>query len=143
MNRQASRPVRRFLWAACAALWICAFVATHIPAKAVPRTGVGDVVLHFIGYFVLTSSLAAALIAQGLPGRTRVPLALATMVFYAALDELTQPLVGRSAAMSDFIANVLGAAAALVVIESAMLVVRTRRRARTARHGVDARAGGG
>ena len=48
----------------------------------------------------------------------RVLLVLVLMTIYAAVDELTQPLVNRYAAWSDWFADVFGAAAAMLVWET-------------------------
>ena len=39
------------------------------------------------------------------------------MIAYAALDEMTQPLVNRYAAFDDWLGDVVGAAGAVMVLE--------------------------
>jgi VanZ family protein len=43
--------------------------------------------------------------------------ALAVLVLYAALDEWLQGFIGRSAALTDWLADVLGAVLVLAVLE--------------------------
>lgn len=94
------------------------FVATHIPK--VPNLGLprdSDKVIHLVSYF--TVALLGGRVAV-LWGRvcdrawfTRWVLIYAA---YAAFDELTQPFVGRAAEWPDWIADVIGAAAALSIV---------------------------
>jgi len=46
---------------------------------------------------------------------------------YGAFDELTQPLFGRSASWGDWLADMVGAAVAVIVFE-AVLSMRARRK---------------
>jgi len=120
--------LRPLLLAGCIVVWACAFAATHTPPSMLPRLHVTDVALHAAGYFILASLLMGTLAAYRLAGARRAALALAILAAYGALDELTQPLVGRSAAWSDWFADMLGTAAAIAVWQ-AMLAFAARRRA--------------
>ena len=113
----AARPGRQVLAGITALLFLAAFVVTHLPRHRVPRLGASDTSLHGAGYFVLSAGLLATFVAWGLRRRVRGPLLLAGLGAYAALDELTQPLVGRDAAWGDGIADLIGAATALLVGE--------------------------
>ena len=111
---------RRLLLGACLTIWLAAFVATHLPPRDVPRTGVGDIYLHAAGFFVLGTLLLLTLAAYGAARPRRAAVALLALAIYAALDEATQPLVGRTAAMSDWLADLAGTAAALLLCEAAL-----------------------
>ena len=101
--------------------WLIAFLGTHIPMPlgVIPRGG--DKVLHFLGYSVfgaLLMGLRASL------GPFRWPSVVGRAGFlacYGAFDEITQKLVGRSADVADWCADVLGACCGLLAI---VLLVR-------------------
>lgn len=112
-----SRRVRRFTLVGCIALWLCAFAATHIPADQMPLFSSSDKTLHFLGFFGLAAAFLLTLTLHGLkPGR-RIVIVLVSMILYAAFDELTQPLFNRYAAWSDWLADIAGATAAVILLE--------------------------
>ena len=121
--------LRRPLLALLIATWIGAAVATHIPPGSVPETGVSDKSLHVLGYFVLGSLLLVTLAGCGVGRARRVALLLGALAVYGALDEITQPLVGRNASVYDWLADVSGAALAVVVCELVLALAARRRRA--------------
>ena len=100
---------------------LVAFLGTHLPMPhgVIPRGG--DKVLHFLGYSVfgvLLMGLRASL------GEFRWPSVVGRAGFlacYGAFDEITQKLVGRSADVADWFADVLGACCGLLAI---VLLVR-------------------
>lgn len=97
------------VWLACVT---GAFVLTHTPAPddfAIPPW-LGDKLLHLVGYLVL-GWVTTWMINRGppaVPRRVTVGCLIGLMV-YAVFDEATQPLVGRSCEVSDWIADALGA----------------------------------
>jgi len=110
---------RRGLTVALAVLWAMAFVATHIPAGRMPSTHVSDRVLHVIGFGGLSTALGVAMLAHRLGRARRALLGLAVLATYAAFDELTQPLVARTASAYDWLANLAGAVLGLAGVELA------------------------
>ncbi len=116
----ASPDTIRFTRLALAVVWLTAFAATHVPGTHMPALYAGDELLHFIGFFCLASILMLGLFLRGRQRRRRVVTALVVMVLYGALDELTQPLVNRGAAWGDWLADVGGAVAAVLVWELAL-----------------------
>ena len=117
---------RRLLLLACVLLWVTLMVATHLPPERMPRTRLSDKFLHALGYFGLAAIFWSTLRAHELPGRVRVACVFFAAAAYAAVDEITQPMVGRSASLGDWAADVLGAAAALAVCEL-LSIALTRR----------------
>ncbi len=115
------RRLRMLLAVALVSYTLVAFLGTHmpIPPGVIPRGG--DKVLHYLGYFVfgaLLMGLRASL------GEFRWPSVVGRAGFlacYGAFDEITQKLVGRSADVADWCADVLGACCGLLVI---VLLVR-------------------
>jgi hypothetical protein len=125
--------LRKALPITCAAAWVGAFVATHIPARNIPHVA-GDKTLHAVGYFGLCAVFVLALWARRVRPLHRVTLAWWVLAAYAALDELTQPFVGRTAAWADWLADLVGIVAAVVIIEG---VLWLRGRLRERGRGVD------
>jgi len=120
--------MRRHLAVVCSIVWVAAFVTTHLPGGAVPRVGVKDTTLHFVGYFVIALLFLLTLSARGVPRLRRAVLVFCTMAAYGAIDEITQPLVRRSTDIRDWIADVAGTAVAIMVCESLSAIVGRRRR---------------
>ncbi|MCX7410733.1 MAG: hypothetical protein DWH84_04650 [Planctomycetota bacterium] len=115
------RRLRMLLVVALVSYTLVAFLGTHmpIPSGVIPRGG--DKVLHFLGYSVfgaLLMGLRASLREFRWPsvvGRAGF------LACYGAFDEISQKLVGRSADVADWCADVLGACCGLLVI---VLLVR-------------------
>ena len=97
--------------------WVTAFTLTHIPETGLTHLEVSDKTLHFLGYFLLTSTLLLTLNAFSIAHIKRIISAVLIMALYGAVDELTQPLVNRCAAWSDWFANIAGITAAVIIIE--------------------------
>jgi VanZ family protein len=102
------RPLCRWLPRILAGTWISAFAATHIPPGSVPQAGPSDGALHAIGYAVLSLVLLLTLSSRGVRWLRAFLLAAGIIPLYAAFDELTQPLVGRVASLSDWAMDCLG-----------------------------------
>ena len=110
-----------------AALWLAAFIGTHIPAERVPELHASDKILHAAGYAVLATALWLVLAADGIGRARRIAVALSVLIFYAAMDEATQPWVNRSASIADWLADGTGVVVAVAVWE-AIASFRSRRR---------------
>ncbi len=124
MNRPSRIPARgpgglhrRLVLVLCLIVWTGAVIATHTPADRLPQSGVSDKLLHAVGYFVLTGVLWLTLSAYQVSGLKRIALIFFAMLAYAAIDEITQPLVGREDSFGDWLADVIGATASLVLFE--------------------------
>lgn len=127
--RRLLRPARLAL-ALFLIAWLGAFVATHIPARSIPQVHASDKVLHATGFFILGGLLLLALAIRGARRWRRDLAALVLLAAYAAFDELTQPLVGRTAALGDWLADVTGLVAALIVGEMIAAIAAARARSR-------------
>ncbi len=93
-----------------AGYWAVMFKLTHVPpAELGPPGPLSDKQLHFLAYLILSFLLGTTLVLI-FPGRRRwIPLALiATGMAYGGVDELTQPLVGRTCDIYDWFADVAG-----------------------------------
>jgi VanZ family protein len=109
--------------------WAALFVATHLP-RNVPylpseRT---DKPIHFVAYFALAALLAATWqhMVERLQWR-HFWWAWLTLVLYAAVDESTQTLVGRTASFRDWFADVLGATCGLAIFALVSLYLWRRK----------------
>ena len=107
----------------CVVLLICAAVATHVPAAHLPRIG-SELILHGIGYLVLGGALWLTLRGYAAGRRRRIAWTLLAMTTYAALDEITQSVFGRSASLVDWAADVVGVLAAIAMLELLALARR-------------------
>jgi VanZ family protein len=116
---------KRISLAVLVVYWIAMFAATHLPLVQPPVTlRHADKLVHAGMYAVLALLLAvvwsqrATLSWRGIFG------ILALLAIYGALDEATQPLVGRTADVLDWLADVAGSIGGLAIF----LAVRELRR---------------
>ncbi len=92
-------------------VWIFFFVLTHWPKEEMPETPFIpyiDKVVHFSLFVIL-----GFLLSQRLSGidnyKKQLRFVLAVLGAYGAFDEMTQPIVGRTAELLDWIADISGA----------------------------------
>lgn len=98
--------------------WPAIFVATHLPIpKLVQQAGVSDKILHFVAYFVLVFLFWFTIIPERkVSWRKTAPWwILLTVVCYGLIDEVLQIYVGRNYDTTDFLANLTGAGAGLIL----------------------------
>jgi len=107
-----------------AAAWAGAFVATHVPASGLTGLHGSDTQMHLLGYMGLAGLFWLLRRLQSHSVARRGPVVLAVLMVYGVLDELTQPLVGRSAGMLDWLADATGIALAVILCELAAAAVR-------------------
>ncbi len=114
MNLQS----RRMRTALCGCLFVGAFVTSHMPPPPVPsRPLINDKVMHFTG-FVLLGMVS---IWRGLTVGRPYPVGAAfiwlmALGAYGAVDEWTQPIMGRSCELFDWVADVCGAMVGIAII---------------------------
>lgn len=123
---------RRWLGPLLAVYWLAIFAATHLPQAALPPSTLGDKAEHFIAYGLLAVLLNLWLIHRF----PRLPMpwlwTLCIAMAYGAIDELTQPIVNRHAALGDWIADATGAALGVLLVNTVLFAVaRWRGRGRT------------
>lgn len=87
--------------------WLAMAVATHLPPQPGPPGRVDDKLKHFAGYAVLAALLTQC--RRRGAARQRFAVAVAIAAAYGAIDEITQPLAGRTADAMDWVADVAGA----------------------------------
>jgi len=126
------RPVRRrTLLTVLALYWLGLFVLTHLPELPIDTAGrYNDKVAHTVTYAVL---MILTLVTCRRPQATTARLITVWLLIftaYAAVDELTQPIVGRSCQLTDWLADLAGLATAtlcyLAVIRAKAGFAKTR-----------------
>jgi len=98
--------------------WIGFGILAHIPVpEIVYQARVSDKWLHFLAYLGLTFLLWFSIKPQEKVrlGSLPVWIIFLILVIYGGLDELTQPYFGRTRDFGDFLANVIGIAAGLII----------------------------
>ena len=111
----------------CALCWVLSAVATHLPPGQAGAFHVNDKLLHAVGYFTLGVLLLGTLAVRGVSPAQRAWIALTVLLLYGIADELTQPLVGRDAAVADYLADAAGTT--LAVLLDQFLAWQTGRKA--------------
>jgi len=120
----APRSDRRIL-AVWIAYWIALVAATHLPGQQVRRFGLGvsDWLLHTTAYAGLA---ALTWLAVGHRSRSSGWRWMGVLIAFGALDEITQPLVGRSAQLGDWLADAAGVLGVATVWTGVCWAVRKR-----------------
>ncbi len=98
--------------------WVVLIIVAHIPIpQMVYQARVSDKWLHFLAYMNLVFLLWFSVCPdRKVSWRSRAAwLILFVVAAYGGLDELLQPYVGRTCDVSDFVANVAGILAGLVI----------------------------
>lgn len=115
---------RRILRTATAVYWLVLFALTHVKVERVPGPSVNDKLVHLLAYGLLAGLLCATLMAHGMRPTRAALWTFGLCLAYGAMDEWTQPWVGRSCELGDWLADAGGAAAAT----AAMMICCCRRR---------------
>jgi VanZ family protein len=101
--------------------WAGIFVLTHLPPAQVPKTRVSDKLLHFWVYAVLTALLHVSLWPTRRSAWVLGVGAVIVALTYGAVDEMTQPLIGRTCSLQDWYANAAGAVVAGTLVTIARI----------------------
>lgn len=116
---------RHFVRRTLVAYWLFLFCATHFPKLELPGPRQSDKFYHFVAYAVLGGLAWLVRTTWKSPANAwSGVLIFGLIALYAAVDELTQPIMGRSGDPYDWAADVAGAAVGMAV---AAFVLRRRR----------------
>lgn len=96
-----------------AAVLAAGAVRSYSPQATGPHHWVYSTSVHVVIYGLLTWLLLRALAGRG--WRWAVPVTLVLIMVIGAVNELTQPLVGRSCSLLDWLIDFAGAAAAIAL----------------------------
>jgi VanZ family protein len=93
-------------------------LATHYPKpeQLLGRYGHADKLLHFVAYFLLAVFVAAAVWGAGRWSRRAALIVAIALAAFGAVDEMTQPLFGRTADMLDWAADCAGIAVGILLV---------------------------
>ena len=122
------RPDRAKLWqVALFGYWLMLLVATHLPREFPGLPGGGKDKWVHLGAFAVLAWLVAMAWEQS-TGRLRTVHLVVVWILlasYAAADELTQILVGRTASFADWSADSVGVVAGLIAFVVTRRLVRS------------------
>ena len=110
---------RKFTLAMLLLYWPALFILAHIPVpRVVYKAQISDKTLHFIAYMILAFLLWCAIKPNTKVNWRKSPVwwVLFVVVWYGVIDEWFQAQVGRSCDVMDFLADVSGAVAGLLVL---------------------------
>lgn len=96
-----------------AGYWVAMFVSTHIPTLPIALPGQSDKTVHLTAFCGLASLLMAWRCSRGQVGLSHLLLMWLMLAGYGAVDEVTQPIVGRVCDLHDWLSDLLGAAIGL------------------------------
>ena len=93
-------------------------LATHYPKpeQLLGRYGHADKLLHFVAYFLLAMFVAAAVCGAGRWSRQAAIIVAVALAAFGAVDEITQPLFGRTADVFDWAADCAGIAVGILLV---------------------------
>jgi VanZ family protein len=97
--------------------WLLLFIGTHLPATTPFLPGRRfDKFYHALGFALLAVLLATTwTLTFGRVTWRALGIILIALALYAVVDEVTQPIVGRASSLYDWLADMAGAAAGMVV----------------------------
>jgi VanZ family protein len=100
------------------AYWIFLFCATHFPKPQLPGVHGSDKLAHFLAFAILAFLFWRCAESFGRKlSRRFVWIVFVGLSAYAAVDEYLQEFVHRSMSLADWLADLAGIAAVLVVLE--------------------------
>lgn len=115
---------KKFFTAVLVIYWMCLLLLTHIPIPPwVRNMGVSDKTMHFAAYMVLTLLiwLASSFDLKANWFTLRPWLVLFIILLSGMADEITQKFIaGRSCDIDDLAADMVGAAAAMLLVTFAI-----------------------
>ena len=101
-----------------AILLLVMFIGTHMPASQMFHVPSNDKLLHFVAYFALC--ISALVSWEWTSGVLRAPHYFAVWLvctLYGAMDEITQTPFGRTCDGVDWLADIVGVVAGLIVFQ--------------------------
>jgi VanZ family protein len=87
---------------------------THLPPAHLPATGVSDKVEHVTGYGLLATLVATTVMLH--TRRVPVVMLVLSLAAFGAIDEVTQPIFGRTADVWDWAADLTGIVLATAIV---------------------------
>ena len=107
------------------AILVGMFVGTHLPSEVSPVQDYMDKVAHFSAYMLLSFSAMVSVAMSTDPLRPGHYFYVWLMlILYGAFDETTQLFVGRSCDFADWVCDVLGVLAGMMLFRYGKLIIR-------------------
>jgi len=105
-------------WLLLLAYWSLLFTSTHIPRPPHLQIYGRDVTLHFTAYLILTILFWLVRYGKSRPSLRQGKMYFLLLVVgcYGAIDEMTQHFVGRYCDFGDWLSDMAGCSAALVLL---------------------------
>jgi VanZ family protein len=123
-------PARWFRWIVVpplAAYWIVLFVLTHTPPPEMPKTHFNDKLAHFLAYALLGTLLHLSFWPGKRSALRALIITVSIALAYGAVDEWTQPLVGRDCDLIDWLSDAAGVICSTGIMTLARLLLLGRR----------------
>jgi VanZ family protein len=117
------------LLAATAAYWLVMFVGTHLPGSIVHTSGHTDKLYHFGAFFGLTVLLGFCIGCFRAVRLRQYAGIIGGVACYGIVDELTQKLTHRTADPLDWLADVCGAIAGVLIFAAGTKLLRSSKKA--------------
>jgi len=101
-----------------AAYAITLVLATHYPKpeQLLGRYGHADKLLHVVAYFLLAVFVVTAVRGAGRWSHRAAVAVVLALAAFGAIDEITQPLFGRTADVLDWAADCVGIAVGILLV---------------------------
>lgn len=106
------------------------FISTHTPAARLPKIYYSDKTLHLIAYAMLGAVFIVGLLMRGWRLRNIVLAGVIFFPLYGAFDEITQPLVNRTADYRDWRMDMFGSIGAILLIAIFVIVWKKIRKSK-------------
>jgi VanZ family protein len=122
--KSSQRNFWRGIWIVSGIYWLILFVLTHLPPDKIPKTNVSDKTEHLVAYGLLAAVVHLSLWPRRWP---IIKLALGVIgvcMVYGVFDETTQPIVGRTCDIHDWLADITGAGTSILLMSLAMIIAQ-------------------
>jgi VanZ family protein len=110
------KTIRVLILCMLGAYWAFMFVMTHLPKPPPIVPLVKDKTIHFLSYGLYGGLLYLAIWSFRPHWRLTGIMVVCSALIYAAFDEVTQPIFGRSMELMDWVADITGATIAAVTL---------------------------
>ncbi len=122
--KSSQRNFWRGVWIVNGIYWVILFILTHLPPDKIPKTTVSDKTEHLVAYGLLAGVVHLSLWPRRWPILKLALVVIGVCMVYGAFDETTQPIVGRTCDIHDWLADITGASASIVLMSVALLLAQ-------------------
>lgn len=119
-----SRRMRWIAWSTVLLYVLIAVCLTHMPKEPHELEQFKDKTLHTAGYFMYAAVIYTAASITWPRFNGLALLVVLALALWAAADEITQPIFGRTCDILDWRADMIGAVTAVVILSILRLIAR-------------------